>query len=392
MNEKNTRKLKVEQTTTGSPTIGAGAHIDIALGTFDRPGPVPDKGPAIVPTEMVSTQLATPRPPIEDEDYVPNSIYELSVAASEVAKLIPVEQISKFYTKLKEMADDFVERQEITTIDEKDMFESKKKILKMIKEALDDMDDDFNDEAGPLDQLGDTRMSYDDIVAKSPEEFVGVKPGRQYAAARTAEMIGRGKMMALISNLPEVEKLKKVARDEYIDLFKEIAGEDASLEDLSDLSSLSPDDLYEMSDSYKFFFKAAFILPASNNFQKAYTKIDRDLSKDVQTKLRNLGIPRSAIVTTAAQILGFSNRDPQKIKQKFVEASKLGEIKPAEVEMEYRKMMTKYPSLEGNAKNSKMSMRNQVAKDFINASLSEYTKMSFPQKMNIMKQAFAKMG
>jgi hypothetical protein len=124
---KNTR-LKVEQTTTGSPSIGAGGHIDLALGTFDRPGPNSnnDNERAIVPKEMVATQLATERPPIEDDDYVPSSLSELSKAAAELAKLVPQEELQKFYLKLKELTDSFVERQEITTMDKSDMQENKK--------------------------------------------------------------------------------------------------------------------------------------------------------------------------------------------------------------------------------------------------------------------------
>jgi hypothetical protein len=388
MNTKTKKQLRVEQTTIGSPSVGAGGHIDLALGTFDRPGPNPHKTQGIVPTEMVSTQLATPRPPIEDEDYVPTSQYELSVSASEIAKLIPVDQIAKFYDKLKELADDFVERQEITTLDKKeDMIESKKKILKMIREALDDLDDDALSAMGSGDSA-----AYADIVAASPEEFADVKPGRQYAVARSAEMTGRGKLRALMDVAPEDERLQKVAKDEYIDLFKEIVGDDASAEDIADLEKLTPESLYDMSDSYKFFFKAAFVFPVADAYQKAYSKIDRDLSKDVQGKLRDMGVPSSTIVTTAAQVLGFSQRDPQKIKQKYIEAGKVGEIKPEEVDMAYKKLMAKYPSLESKAKSDKVAMRNQATRDFVKSSLDNYSKMSLPQKMNLMKQAFAKMG
>lgn len=381
-----------EQTTMGAPSVGTGGHIDLALGTFDRPGPNPGKDveKTIVPSEMVATQLATERPPVEDEDYIPNSIAELSVAASEIAKLVPPDQVKKFYLRLKEIADESVERQEITTIDEKNMQESKfkKRLVKMIHEAMDDLEDipgrDPNREL----------VGYPDIIKAHPEEFQDVKPARRYPEALKAAKTGLGKLRAVLEFIPEEEldKLHKVAKDEYIDLFEEVLGEDADPEDIDDLKKLPPDALYDMSDAYKFFFKAAFVIPNVDKLDKTFRAISRNAVSKVEDSLKPLKVPSNAMATTVFQILGFSERDPAAIKQRFQDAVSAGKIKPEEVDMRYKQLMSKYPSIESSAKKDMVAERGKAVKEFIKDSLDTYSKMSLEDRKNLMIQAFDKMG
>jgi hypothetical protein len=386
------KKLRLEQTTMGAPSVGAGGHIDVALGTFDRPGPNPQKDmeKAIVPTEMVATQLATERPPIEDDDYVPSSIAELAIASSEMAKLIPPEQVKKFYLKMKELADECVERAEITTLDGKYMQESKKrKVVKMIQEALDDLD-------SPVPGADPNRalVSFPDIIKAHPEEFEDVKPHRRYTAALKASQSGIGKLKSVLETIPEdeLDKLHKVAKDEYIDLFEEVVGDDADPADVADLKKLPPDVLYEMSDAYKFFFKAAFILPNLDKYDKAFRKASASAVDDAQSKIAPLKVPPSAQATVIYQMLGFSSRDPQAVKEKYQQASVAGEIKPEEVEMRYKALMSKYGDIQVAARKGMLDARNDATKVFIRDALDNYSKMSLEDRKNLMMQAFEKMG
>ena len=84
-----------------------GHRMATSYGIYDRPGPVdaagedfdptvPDEIP-LKPTEMMSTsQLATERPPIEDEEFEPTNLSQLSKSASAIAQLVPGDQIGFF--------------------------------------------------------------------------------------------------------------------------------------------------------------------------------------------------------------------------------------------------------------------------------------------------------
>lgn len=388
------RKIRLEQTTMGSPSVGAGGHIDIAYGTFDRPGPNPEKDmeKAVVPTEMVATQLATERPPVEDEDYVPGSIAELARASAEIAKLVPPDQVKKFYLRLKELADESIERQEITTMDEKNMEESKmrRRLVKMIREAMDDLDEPAIPGVDPNREL----VSYPDIIKAHPEEFEDVKPARKYAAARMADKTGRGKLMAMLDQIPEEEldKIHDLAKDEYIDLLQEVLGDDLDANDIKDLKSVPAMELYEMSDSYKFFFKAAFVLPAADEFQKAFSKIDRDLIGEIEKKLKVLKLPQSIMSSVTFQLVGGVEKSTKEIKNKIAQAAAAGEIQPREIDMVYKRLMTKFPELEDYAKKKKVELRGEATKNYMDASMKKYAAMPLEQRKQIIVQALSKMG
>lgn len=121
MRKENKKKI-VEQTTTGGAVIGAGGHVDLPLGLFDRPGPqnptnFGDK--AIVPSEMVANQLAVARPPVDDEDYTPSSKQELALAVSEISKTVPDSQIKSFYLRIKELAQESIDSENVEELDQK---------------------------------------------------------------------------------------------------------------------------------------------------------------------------------------------------------------------------------------------------------------------------------
>lgn len=84
-----------------------------AYGIHDRPGPTGDTDPEfkptvhpdlpLKPTELMSSQLASERPPIEDENYLPASVSDLRNAASAIAGLVPPDYVEKFYMRMKDL-------------------------------------------------------------------------------------------------------------------------------------------------------------------------------------------------------------------------------------------------------------------------------------------------
>lgn len=96
---------------------------DVAYGIHDRPGPTGETDPDFKPTvppavplkpsEMMSTQLADEKPPIEDENYKPTSVSDLRNAASAIAALVPPDKVENFYVKLQGLLDN-VQNEEST--------------------------------------------------------------------------------------------------------------------------------------------------------------------------------------------------------------------------------------------------------------------------------------
>lgn len=95
---------------------------DMSYGVFDRPGPTGESDPEfkptvprevpLRPTEMMSTQIATERPPIEDENYRPTTVSDLRSAASAIAGLVPADQVENFYMNLQRLLDDATNEEE----------------------------------------------------------------------------------------------------------------------------------------------------------------------------------------------------------------------------------------------------------------------------------------
>ena len=76
---------------------------------FERIDVVSD-GP-IFPAEMMSTQLAEAMPPVDDPDFIPATLEELSRSSFVIAKECPNSQIEFFYRKLHELLDIAADRE-----------------------------------------------------------------------------------------------------------------------------------------------------------------------------------------------------------------------------------------------------------------------------------------
>ena len=66
----------------------------------DQETTVPDNLP-VIPTDLMANQLAVERPPIEDEEFIPDGVEELSRAAAALATQVPPEEVPNFYDGIK---------------------------------------------------------------------------------------------------------------------------------------------------------------------------------------------------------------------------------------------------------------------------------------------------
>jgi len=70
---------------------------------FERIGLVDDM--PVIPTSMMATQLAEEMPPVEDPEFIPATIDELTRSAQVIANEVPPDQIEFFYRKLHHLLD-----------------------------------------------------------------------------------------------------------------------------------------------------------------------------------------------------------------------------------------------------------------------------------------------
>tara|TARA_Y100000593_G_scaffold77717_1_gene143997 strand:- start:10146 stop:11768 length:1623 start_codon:yes stop_codon:yes gene_type:complete len=79
---------------------------------------IPDEIP-IAPMSQMSTQLTQDMPAVEDADFVPSTVEELGRAADIVANQVPYSEIEWYYEKIKEIAEEAVEKgNKVSILDE----------------------------------------------------------------------------------------------------------------------------------------------------------------------------------------------------------------------------------------------------------------------------------
>ena len=94
--EKALKKLMLEERTNKSP------RIDYV--------PAAEEEEPIEPTPQMATQLSVDMPPVEDPEYIPANLEELSRSASVIAAEVPENQIEFFYRKLHNLLDVTLDR------------------------------------------------------------------------------------------------------------------------------------------------------------------------------------------------------------------------------------------------------------------------------------------
>ena len=291
----------------------AGGHIDVAYGIFDRPGPdihneeLPNFKP-IVPTEQVATvQLSADRPPVDDPDYRPASRRELERAAAELSKIVPDDQIEKFYLRIHDVAEELAnyEASEEMTSGESVMEALTKKIRKIVAEQFRDEDlrrmkADFAAEFG-----SDREEEEEESPYEEPTKLADI--AREIGMAGPAgvkNMLYKIEMqMRQFGEVPDAEfdAMIEFAAGEYVDLLLDSGAID---DEDADFLSSNINEVLSL-PSFKFFLYKAIVAPASRQLEKMGAK-----GKDanfVDVALRKYGeLNKSRLI----QILQQAAEDP----------------------------------------------------------------------------------
>ena len=370
---------------------------DVAYGIYDRPGPtgkiadheedidttVPDEVP-VDPVQQMSNQLSVQRPPIEDEEYVPSSIEELSRAASAIAQLAPNETIEFFYRQLHKLLDDATDRAHSKNQD--DEFDAEgvnppavkeEAIRRKIREIL-------LEQWNPDDELeyDEYRSGYSieepdlepEPEASNPQELSLDDLAREFGYSgapgirqEIERLTNRLQYFATKVKSDDLEALTKYAVGEYIDALDESGLLDE--EDVDDLRS-APNLVRDL-DSFRYFFTTALVLPA-------YKQVVKDATKNVKTEISQLGIPKELHQTVFNQVTGAASRKPQVILKKLHNLVKTGKIKEDEVKSMAQKI---------EAARAALQSASDYSDDLVQRALDKWQSTSKNSRVKVLKQS-----
>ena len=316
---------------------------DLKYGIYDRPGPTNDTEPETVstvpnevpvePTEMMATQLADERPPIEDDDYLPENPKELGLAASQIARMIPDGQIEKFYRDMLLLYDNAVGEENTSKSEDEGEEEevTEAVIRKAIQNILEAMgrtppggvdwdqprygsssDDEYGDEGMSVQQwdAGDDPEPEVDMSSDEMSLEDLATAGGYSSASGARQDIERlvARMKYLGTELPagDLEALRDFGAAEFIDEMK--ANDYLDDEDIVELQQNLG--MVKDLDSFRFFFVAAILMPA-------YQEVKRIARKGVEAEIGKLGVPKKTHQTILNQALGETPRNPKKLAAKL---------------------------------------------------------------------------
>jgi len=341
---------------------------DVVYGIYDRPGPTEKAGPEfkptvppevpLKPTEMMSSQLAVERPPIEDEDYIPTTVSDLRQAAQAVAGLVPPDQVEKFYRQLLKLLDRMEEDEMSRNIEKSasapsvDVGVSKTESRRrragldaLIEALTDDEFDPYGPRAGeklrsPYDpeytrspRYEDEATGYDTAVAVEDEEQPSAPVSDDEVLEQLAKQFGyKGAsgmrqalhrlfelMKYLITKVgaAKIENMMGTVVPEFIDL-----GSEVGLFDKEDAVELMASPVYvrEM-DSFRNYFNSLY--------RPVYQKLKAEKEKEIRQEIEGLGIPKGAIDSVYYQVAGTSARKDSTIAKKLAGSMSAAEVKKA---------------------------------------------------------------
>jgi len=281
------------------------------------------------PSELMATQLADERPPIEDLEYAPVSVPALKAAVAAIADLVPPDQVTRFYRRAQELLDDAVERQAEGEIaksaeveeemkksednEEKEDVMTKNtknesiasrqnnlsKLIRILSEATNPYDaavagmggDEFDPAPVPT---ASTSEDVDENILKDLAIRYGF--GSDANAMRQALQRLFNLMQYLISkvNITSLEKLMEDAVPDFVDTAVESGFID---EEDREFLIKNPQHVRE-TDSFRFYFNQIY--------RSVYRSLVSDSEKRVRLKMVEVGIPAAIQDTVYNQITGGS--------------------------------------------------------------------------------------
>ena len=341
---------------------------NIQYGMHDRPGAsaeeqdgsaettIPEEVP-VQPAEMMATQLADDRPPIEDDEYVPDNVEELGRAVKALTGQVPSDQISKFYKDIQRAVEKSKgESQPHRVSDaegllgdkpqEEDVYEEtiRRAIRIVLKEASWGDDDDFRyreDSTEPDYSAMDDPPVNNEPDGQNLDQIAGEfgYAGASGARQDIERMLRRMRYISEKMGKGEMDSLQDFAAQEFIDAM--LSGEYIDEDDVTDLQQNTG--MVKKLDSFRFFFVGGIMMPA-------YNEIKRSARKKVEDKIASLGLPAGMSQSILNQALGEVPKNLDKLETKLLKlAFKSGVNDADELDNMVDKMKDAFPELEKSA-------------------------------------------
>ena len=343
----------------------------------------------VAPGPQMAVQLSHERPPIEDDEFVPGSIEELSRSAAAIAGLIPSSQVEFFYKQLHKLLDQandeaITAEDEIETMDQEEdsvkpregyvKEESvKRAVRKVLAEMLssEDVEEFEKYRASGVNYFGeDDPISVSQMPDAVNLEDLASEFGYSGAPGIRQEIeriTGRMEHFASAIQKDDLEALKQFALGEYINV-------------LGDFGYLDPDDIVELQqsptdvqdlDSFRFFFVSAFVLPA-------YKEASRNASKNVKSAISDLGLPKSLHQTLYNQVVGSTKGGFTVFKRKVDSLVKKGTLSPEEGK---KAVSTARSAM------SALKLAGEVSDDLVERSLDKWSGMTKKKRETILRRS-----
>lgn len=314
----------------------------VQYGMFDRPGPHEKEGasgnaepvettvPAQVPVkpvEIMTSQVVSDRPPVEDDEYVPENPEELSRAVKALALGVPADNVSRVYLGFKRMVSSTPEgsSEQANTTNKMTQAEALRKAITLIlKEGRWSEDDPrfFHDEESELadeepEPVNDEPEGAGLEQLASEFGYAGASGVRQ----DIERMLQRMKYLSEKMGKGEMEALQDFAAQEFIDLMRD--GEYIDDEDAVELQQNTS--VVKKLESFRFFFISGILMPA-------YNEIKRNARKKVEDLIAALNLPAEMNQSILNQALGEVPKDLDKLAKKLQKvAAESGVNDPAEI-------------------------------------------------------------
>lgn len=341
---------------------------------------------------QMSVQLSVQRPPIEDDEFTPGSIEELSRSASALAELVPSSQIEFFYKQLHKMLDHANDKahkseDEIDTMDSEDDakpkpregFVKEESVRRVVKRTL-------------LEMLSDEDVEEFDKYRTGGVDYFGGNDSEPVTDPSCPDAVGLEDLAAEFgySGAPgirqEIERIttrmehfaSEICKDDLDALRQFAAGEYVDVMSTADL--LDPEDIVELQqapaaveslDSFRFFFVSAFILPA-------YKEASREAGKNVKSEIANLGFPKELHQTIFNQVAGKSKGGIAVLKRKVDSLVKKGTISADEAKDVISTVRSAMPALKKAA---------EISDDLVELSLSKWNGMSKKKRAELLTKS-----
>ena len=375
---------------------------DVDYGIYDRPAPDHEKEDdltvgedlPLAPSDQMANQLTVDRPPIEDDEFVPGSVEELSRASKAIAQLVPADQVEHFYRSLHRLLDDCTDRSSEASLaqpseDSENPSEVSESTYKsMIKKALfeilskDDVDEldayrGRSYDTGGVDYFGEepdsSQSSSQSAVKQKSDGTVSLEQiadefgysGASGVRQEIKRLTDRLKYFVTSVKREDLDALIDYSVGEYVD---SMVIADLIDEEDADFLRSNPSDL-KSSRGFRYFFVESFVMPA-------YREVTRNATRELNQSIESLEIPQTMHQTVFNQVTGASSKGT--IAKKLASLVKSGKIDKEEALRLVRKIESSMPKLQSSAEKSE---------DLVQRSLEKWQSLSKGRKVDAVKRS-----